>query len=124
MGKALDVLQGQNYMYYGIYMPTIDKLINQLEAIDISPDDEVFFLWDILLRSVKKRFPNIYSEENLKAALLHPCFRNSPCFSRQMAFSKQQLISNLATELSADPAFSENVENQHSSSYESFLVII
>lgn len=63
-------------------------------------------------------------EENLKATLLHPWFRNSNCLTVNEAIPKQQLISEIAEELNLSDEGPHQRTERPNFDNDSFWVII
>lgn len=68
------------------------------------------------------RFPDVYSEENCKATMLHPWFKNSGCLN--VTNSKQQMVSDIALELNVNNADLNNVEEHSALPLDTLLVIL
>lgn len=57
IAKALDMFQGEHYMYMGIFSPCVIQMINELKSQrgSLRTDDPLQFLITTLLESIKKR---------------------------------------------------------------------
>ncbi|KAJ6646217.1 hypothetical protein Bhyg_01428 [Pseudolycoriella hygida] len=94
LADALDVLQGEVYMYQGVFSPTIHKMSQKINAISDLKFCAV--LKQRILESIEKRFPDYMKDDYLKASLLHPLFKSYEMVS---ASTKERLINELAVEL-------------------------
>lgn len=114
-------------------MPTIHKIIVQLEKLDIKSSDEIYFLQNTLLLALRRRyayyisikyfksevvsniflhrFKDIYSDENRKASLLHPLFKDFVFSSDGNDNDRSRLISDLATEMNLNDVDLEVTRN-------------
>ncbi|KAJ6639491.1 hypothetical protein Bhyg_12237 [Pseudolycoriella hygida] len=70
VADALDVLQGEVYMYQGVFSPTIHKMTQKINGIlDLK---YCTALKQRILESIEKRFSDYMKDDYLKATLLHP----------------------------------------------------
>lgn len=56
IGKALKILEGEKKMYFGVYSPTIHRLLNTLKAMNVRESEPIYFLWSTLILSIEKRY--------------------------------------------------------------------
>ena len=74
IAHATDVMQGEKFMYFGLYSPTLVHVLEHLQNLN-----NLKFcsqLKDKLISAVHTRFPDIMNKSNLKASLLNPIFKN------------------------------------------------
>ncbi|KAJ6639010.1 hypothetical protein Bhyg_11749, partial [Pseudolycoriella hygida] len=94
VSDALDVLQGEVYMYQGVFSPTIHKMKQKIN--DLTDLKFCLPLKERILKSVEKRFSDYMNDDCLKAMLLHPLFKSYPLLSSSL---KTRLTSELTFEL-------------------------
>ncbi|KAJ6645205.1 hypothetical protein Bhyg_00408 [Pseudolycoriella hygida] len=74
VANALNVMQGENFMYTGLSTPT---LLHVQEKLDNLPSLQYCTeLCGAIKTSIEKRFPKVLDDSYLKATLLHPFFKN------------------------------------------------
>ncbi|KAJ6643581.1 hypothetical protein Bhyg_08544, partial [Pseudolycoriella hygida] len=102
LADALDVIQGEVYMYQGVFSPTIHKMSQKINAISDLKFCAV--LKQRILESIEKRFPDYMKDDYLKASLLHPLFK-----SYEMVSASTKERSNMSTKKSCGYSKSENL---------------
>lgn len=74
VAKALDILQGEQYMYMGVLQPTLHSLLRYQRSL--SQMQYCTPLSNSLKAAVKKRFSEVLEDSDLVlAAAVHPKFK-------------------------------------------------
>ncbi|XP_065315273.1 uncharacterized protein LOC135924151 [Gordionus sp. m RMFG-2023] len=73
VAASLKILEGQDNMSMGYYVPTLSILIIKLKRINNLKFCQP--LIESMLKSIEKRFPDLYDDDNVIAAIVHPSFK-------------------------------------------------
>ncbi|XP_065315835.1 uncharacterized protein LOC135924669 [Gordionus sp. m RMFG-2023] len=98
VSKAIDILEGEKYMYLGYYTPTITQIIICMADVQVLKYCQP--LKDTILASIEKRFNNLYDNDNIIASILHPLFKTDwPWIRQERNKAKKEEILNLINTL-------------------------
>ncbi|XP_065317422.1 uncharacterized protein LOC135925831 [Gordionus sp. m RMFG-2023] len=73
VAASLKILEVQDNMRMGYYVPTLSILITKLKRINNLKFCQP--LVESMLKGIEKRFPDLYDDDNVIAAIVHPSFK-------------------------------------------------